>query len=95
MQPALSPGDHVLVDPFAFATRDPEVGEIVVARHPIQRQVILVKRVRETADDGSVLLESAAPSLASDSRAFGRVARNLLVGPVALHLAAGKASKAR
>ena len=43
MHPALRDGDVVDVDTAAYASRRPEVGELVLVRHPYKRGVEMVK----------------------------------------------------
>lgn len=56
MEPNLRDGDWLLVDPFAFAERAPQVGDLVVARDPRAADRLLVKRVRSLGVDGEVTI---------------------------------------
>jgi nickel-type superoxide dismutase maturation protease len=80
MLPLLRAGDLVLVDRRAYHTRSPQVDELVVAWHPLQRQLI-VKRVAAVQPGGYVVLHSDNPQ-GSDSRQFGAVAINDVIGKV-------------
>ena len=44
MLPVLKPGDVVLADLLAYRHSHPQPGDIVIARHPLRRDVILIKR---------------------------------------------------
>lgn len=77
MEPALCDGDIVLADP----TRTPVVGDVVVCRHPFDRELIVVKRVAALTDEGLVL-RGDAPEQSTDSRSYGTVSRELLLGVV-------------
>ncbi len=79
MEPALHPGDCLLIR----RTRRIRPGQIVVARHPVRPDLLLVKRAARRAD-GGWWLESdnqAAPG-AVDSWRFGAVPGPLIEGRV-------------
>jgi nickel-type superoxide dismutase maturation protease len=80
MLPALRPGDWLLVR----RTRRIRAGQIVIARHPGQPGLLLVKRaVRRMEGDGGWWLESDNPTAgAVDSRRFGPVPAVLVEGRV-------------
>jgi len=80
MQPALNAGDFVLVNPSAFLKRSPLVGDIVVAKHPNQ-SLVLVKRVAGV-DGDSIKLASDNVSVGEDSRHFGDLSKDHLLGLV-------------
>lgn len=83
MEPTLSPGDVVFVDHHSYSNRRPEDGDVVVAQHPVQTNVEIVKRV-EFSDDSGVYLTSdnRDEADASDSRRFGMVPFELIIGRV-------------
>ncbi|HTP16913.1 MAG TPA: nickel-type superoxide dismutase maturation protease [Streptosporangiaceae bacterium] len=86
MQPALRPGDWLLVRRPMRAGRPVRIraGQIVVARHPGRRSMLIVKRAGRTAD-GGWWLESDNPAAgAVDSRRFGAVPPELIEGAVLL-----------
>ena len=78
MSPLLHPGDEVLV----AQNRSPQVGDIVVVRHPFRRDVHLVKRLDGWDDRGHLRLLGDNPSESTDSRTLGAVAPALVVGCV-------------
>jgi len=80
MLPTLSPGDFVLVDPHGFDGRPPQPSDVLVARHPYQPTVI-VKRVAEVVD-GGVTLVGDNPEASSDSRSFGTITFDAIIGRV-------------
>ncbi|NKQ37236.1 MAG: nickel-type superoxide dismutase maturation protease [Chloroflexi bacterium] len=82
MLPLLQPGDEVLVDTHAYRQRPPAPGDLVVARHPYQTGVKLVKRVQDVDEHGRCLLTGDNPLYSSDSRAFGRIAPENILGRV-------------
>jgi nickel-type superoxide dismutase maturation protease len=86
MEPALRPGDWLLVRRGMRAGRPPRVrpGQIVIARHPAEPGMLLVKRAARH-ERGGWWLESDNPAAgAVDSRAFGAVPADLIEGRVLL-----------
>jgi nickel-type superoxide dismutase maturation protease len=82
MLPLLQPGDEVLIDPRAYQQAAPRVGDIVVSRHPYRVDVRLVKRVTAILNDDRCVLEGDNPSDSTDSRSFGAVAPQQILGRV-------------
>ena len=78
MEPALRPGDWLLVR----RTRRIRPGQIVLARHPDQHGLLIVKRAARRTE-GGWWLESDNPGAgAVDSRRFGAVPIPLIEGRV-------------
>lgn len=82
MMPVLMPGEDVLVNPRAYRTHLPQPGDIVIARHPYQREVKLIKRVMQSLEDGRCFLAGDNPYESTDSRAFGFVSSRDILGRV-------------
>jgi nickel-type superoxide dismutase maturation protease len=84
MEPALQPGDWLLVRRSLRAGRPPRVrpGRLVIARHPGRPDLLLVKRAARR-EPGGWWLESDNPGAgAVDSRSFGVVPPELIEGRV-------------
>ena len=81
MLPTWRAGEEVLLDTHAYDHAAPQVGDIVVAFHPEQTDLKIIKRVGEVVVDG-VFLSSDNPNAGSDSRQFGIVGMNKVVGRV-------------
>lgn len=82
MQPALQPGDWLLVLRRMRAGWPPRIrpGQIVIARHPGRPDLLLVKRAARR-DGAGWWLESDNPGAgAVDSRVFGVVPLQLIEG---------------
>ena len=88
MQPALHPGDYVVVNTWAYRSRPPRVGDIVVLRHPREPALHLVKRVADIPSKDEVFVLGDDATRSEDSRAFGTVRREMLVGKVWFRLKA-------
>jgi len=82
MLPALRAGDHVLVDPRAYRGSPPLAGDVVVARHPFQKDRLLIKRIASVDAKGRAFLEGDNPESSTDSHALGALSPKLLIGRV-------------
>jgi nickel-type superoxide dismutase maturation protease len=81
MAPTLAPGDRLLVDPGAYRRRPPDVGDVVVLVDPQDPGRWLVKRVASVDRVGSAVeVRGDAVSRARDSRRFGPVPFNAIIG---------------
>ncbi len=84
MEPTLHEGSIVLVDPRAYRADGPHVADVVVARHPTQHQLRIVKRIEAVEADGRLRLVSDNSTAAGvqDSRSFGPIEPVLVEGRV-------------
>jgi nickel-type superoxide dismutase maturation protease len=81
MAPGLVPGDRIWVDPRLPPDGVAHVGEIVVLRDPEYPTRTLIKRVvGRDATDGTVTVAGDARAQSRDSRAFGPVPPEAIVG---------------
>lgn len=81
MLPTLHPGDQVLVNFLAYQHTLPKVGDIVIAQHPHQCELHLIKRVMSTADE-QYFLQGDNTSESIDSRNFRAIPVDLIIGKV-------------
>ncbi len=81
MMPTLQPGQFVLYEPG----RPVVAGDVVVARHPSQ-PIEIVKRVVAVDPVGLVELGSDNEAAGTDSRSFGRIDIDEVVGTVTISL---------
>jgi nickel-type superoxide dismutase maturation protease len=87
MEPALLPGDWLLVmRRIRAGGAVPRIrpGQLVIARHPGQPGMLLVKRAARREPDGWWLESDNPEAGAVDSRAFGVVPGGLIEGRVLL-----------
>ena len=75
MEPVLLPGDWLLVWRGVRARRPPRVrpGQIVIAQHPAEPGMLLVKRAARQVNDGWWLEAENPGAGATDSSSFGPV----------------------
>ena len=94
MTPTLTAGAVVMLDPCAYHQRNPSEDEIVVSRHPRRNELQIVKRVTavfESRTKGGnpgvlLILSSDNAAAGADSRVFGPVALDLVLGKVVSRL---------
>jgi len=82
MNPILKDGEVVLVD----RTAEIEVGDIVVAKHPIEQNSEVVKRVERINENRHYFLVGDNLEESNDSRHFGAVTREYIKGKVVARL---------
>ncbi|MBV9579147.1 MAG: S26 family signal peptidase [Chloroflexi bacterium] len=76
MQPALRPGDRVLV----LTWLPPRTADLVVFLDPEAQRTPLIKRVEALTNQGEVIVKGDNPNVSRDSRHFGPVPRRLIIG---------------
>ncbi len=84
MEPALHPGDYVLVNRWAYRRADPQAGDVVVLRNPEAHEQFLVKRVMSGDRETGLFVLGDNDTHSRDSRQFGMVPLHLIVGKVRL-----------
>jgi len=86
MEPSLRSGDWLLVWRGLRRGRTPRIrsGQIVIARHPDEPGLLLVKRAVRRLPDGWWLSSDNSAAEAVDSRAFGVVSEKLVQGRMLL-----------
>ena len=82
MEPTLRAGDYILVNRWAYRRREPAPGDIVVLKDPEAPDRCLVKRVLSGAPASGYFVEGDNAEQSRDSRHFGPVQRQLIVGKV-------------
>lgn len=82
MLPTLKPGDIVLVDIGAYVDCKPSIGDIIVAHHPFQRNLSIIKRIADITSDGRLMLQSDNSQVGTDSRSFGTIRMQRVIGRV-------------
>lgn len=81
MEPTHRHGELVLIDP---SIRDLDPGDVCVARNP-ETGGTVIKRVRSRGDH-TFALGSDNPTAGRDSRHFGSVGRDAIIGKVTISL---------
>lgn len=79
MNPTLKDGEIVLVDREAVNI---EIGDIVIAKHPVEQNSEVVKRVARINERGHYFLVGDNSEDSEDSRHYGAVTREYIKGKV-------------
>jgi nickel-type superoxide dismutase maturation protease len=79
MSPTLRPGDRVVALQWWWR---PQVADVVVFREPDAHLTFAVKRIVRIEADGQLSVQGDNLNVSRDSREFGPVPRNLIVGKV-------------
>ena len=82
MTPLLQPGDEILIDPRAYQRSHPQLNHVVVARRPDRVDLWVIKRVAAVVEDGSCFLTGDNSPESTDSRLFGWVTPENILGRV-------------
>ena len=85
MLPTLEPGKEVLINPRAYAQQPPQGQDLVVAEHPQRPGFRLIKRVAAVDGEGACDLRGDNPEESTDSRQFGWVKQDSILGQVICH----------
>ncbi len=86
MVPTLKEGDVLLYSPRAYSAVFPHVGDVVIAHHPSRSDLKIVKRVMDVTEDGRLFLVGDNPAETTDSRHFGHVPIDEILGKVTSRL---------
>jgi nickel-type superoxide dismutase maturation protease len=80
MCPLISADDEIFVDPHAYRCRAPQIGDVVIARHPAQPGLQIVKRITKIRGSGCYHLQGDNPDLSQNSQSW--VASQMIIGRV-------------
>ena len=80
MRPLISPEDEIFVDPQAYRCQTPRIGDVVIARHPVQPDLQIVKRITKVRTDGRYHLQGDNPDLSLNSQSW--VSAHMIIGRV-------------
>ena len=81
MQPLLQPGEEILIDISAYQKSLPKIGDIIVAFHPYHANFPIVKRII-SIDNGDCFLQGDNKSESTDSRSYGAIKLDRIMGKV-------------
>lgn len=82
MNPKFQEGERVWVNRWAYIFKKPKVGDVVVLKSPNQ-DILILKRIKRIEDRG-YFVEGDNPNKSTDSRKFGFVTKEVIIGKVFL-----------
>ncbi|WP_267384625.1 nickel-type superoxide dismutase maturation protease [Cyanobacterium sp. uoEpiScrs1] len=82
MFPLLKEGEEVLVDTRAYRRCLPEIGDLVVAKHPYYQDLKIIKRIVLVDENGNYFLLGNNTRQSNDSRSFGFIDIYSIIGKV-------------
>ena len=86
MEPNFKSGDYVLVNKLAYAFGNPSKGDIIVFKHPKEKDRILIKRVSLVSNSDEYYVTGDNKDFSQDSRHFGEIKKDLIIGKVWIHI---------
>lgn len=82
MLPLLQPGTEILISTSAYQKSMPKIGDIIVTIHPYYPELTIVKRITAINQDGNYFLMGDNPSESTDSRHWGTIKLEDIIGKV-------------
>lgn len=83
MEPHLKEGSNVYISRLAYLFVDPEPNEIIALNHPTEN-IPVIKRVKHITDEGHIFVVGDNSKHSTDSRHYGPVKREHVIGKVML-----------
>ena len=84
LEPVYREGDFVLALKIPFFVRPPRPGEAVIFRHPDYG--LMIKQVQSLTPDGEAIFVVGTHPDSTDSRKFGPISKDDLLGRVIWHI---------
>ena len=85
MEPAFKSGDYVLVNKLAYIFRTPSKDDVVVLRHPKEKNRFLIKRISLVTNSDEYYVVGDKKGFSQDSRHFGPITKDMIIGKVWIH----------
>jgi len=82
MEPLFKAGDRVVINRLAYLFSKPKPGDLVAIEHPKERNKILLKKIKKIISEDQYFVVGTNPSDSCDSRSFGLVGKELIIGKV-------------
>ena len=85
MEPAFKPRDYVIANKLAYILGNPSKGDVVVIKHPKEKNKFLIKRISLVTNSDEYYVIGDNKNFSQDSRHFGSIKKNLIIGKVWFH----------
>ena len=85
MEPTFKSGDYVFVNKLAYAFGNPSKGDVIVFKHPKEKDRFLIKRISLITNSDEYFVVGDNKSYSRDSRHFGPIKKNMIIGKVWIH----------
>lgn len=86
MEPTLRHGDYVLVNKLAYVFGKPAKGDMIVLKHPKEKNKLLIKRISAVRNSDEYFVVGDNKNYSKDSRHFGSIDKDLIIGKVFVHV---------
>lgn len=88
MEPTFKSGDYILVNKLAYFFGNPKKGDVIILKHPKEKDRFLIKRISLATNSGEYYIIGDNKNFSQDSRHFGHIKKDLIIGKVWIHLRA-------
>ncbi len=82
MEPSFKSGDYVLVNKLAYVFGKPSKGDVIVLKHPKEKDKFLIKRISVITNSNEIYVVGDNKGFSQDSRHFGPITKDLIIGKV-------------
>ncbi|MBI2005539.1 MAG: signal peptidase I [Candidatus Aenigmarchaeota archaeon] len=86
MEPAFKSGDYVIVNKLAYIFRNPSKEDVIVFRHPKEKNKFLIKRISLVTNSDEYFVVGDNKNFSQDSRHFGPIKKDLIIGKFLFHV---------
>ena len=86
MEPTLKSGDYTLVNRLAYIFKKPSKGDVIVLRHPMEKDRFLIKRITMITNSDEYYVIGDNRDYSQDSRHFGPIDKSLIVGKLLMRI---------
>lgn len=85
MEPTFKAGDYVLVNKLIYIFGNPSKGDVVVLKHPKEKDKFLIKRISLVTNLSEYYVIGDNKNYSRDSRHFGPIKKDLIIGKIWIH----------
>ena len=82
MEPTFKSGDYVLVNKLAYVFGNPSKDDIIVLKHPKEKEKFLIKRISLVTNSNEYYVIGDNKDFSQDSRHFGPIKKDFIIGKV-------------